>query len=166
METQLYILSPSAACLSESVSTGVQLVFAVRRMFELFLDVIPIYHAKLLDELPLAAALHHNNTMFIAHHITTFGILFKGRLPQDLKVVSISPLNPSKRFLSQKPLTISLFIFQSAKGGPSAASFVDLVHPFKKMAAKDFLKTMNSLRAQLLETLKGERGFCFRWLTD
>lgn len=55
-------------------------------MFELFLDVIPIFHAKLLDELPLAAALHHNNTMFIAHHITTFGILFKGRLPQDLKV--------------------------------------------------------------------------------
>ena len=59
-------------------------------MFELFLDVIPIYHAKLLDELPLAAALHHNNTMFIAHHITTFGILFKGRLPQDLKVIGAS----------------------------------------------------------------------------
>jgi len=130
----LAIQTYQAACLSESVSTGVQLVFAVRRMFELFLDVIPIYHAKLLEELPLAAALHHNNTMFIAHHITTFGILFKGRLPQDLK---------------------------SAKGGPSAASFVDLVHPFKKMAAKDFLKTMNSLRAQLLETLKGAKGFIY-----
>jgi len=103
-------------------------------MFELFLDVIPIYHAKLLEELPLAAALHHNNTMFIAHHITTFGILFKGRLPQDLK---------------------------KTKGGPSAASFVDLVHPFKKMAAKDFLKSMNSLRSQLLETLKGARGFLY-----
>jgi len=131
---ELAVQTYQAACVSESTTTGVQLVFTVRRMFELFLDVIPIVHAKLLDELPLAAALHHNNTMFIAHHITTFGILFKGRLPEDLK---------------------------KAKGGSSAASFVDLVHPFKKMAAKDFLKTMNSLRTQLLETLKGAKGFLY-----
>ena len=96
---QLSLISQfSAACVSESTTTGVQLVFTVRRMFELFLDVIPIVHAKLLDELPLAAALHHNNTMFIAHHITTFGILFKGRLPEDLMVLlppSIDSMNLS-----------------------------------------------------------------------
>ena len=44
----------------------------------------------------------------------------------------------------------------------TAASSVDSVHLIKKMAAKDFQKnySMSGPRSQLLDTLKGERGFC------
>lgn len=131
---ELAIQTYQAACSSQRESTGVQLVFTVRKMFELFLDVIPTYHAKILQDLPLAAALHHNNAMFLAHHITTFGVLFRNRLPDTLK---------------------------NTKGGTAAASFIDLVHPLRKMAASHFLCMMNNLRTQLLETLKGAKGFFY-----
>jgi len=126
---QLALKTFQAACADSTA--GVQLIFTVRKMFELFLDIIPVFHGKLITELPLASALHHNNAMFIAHHITTFGILFKTRLPEELK------------------------------GGSAVALLVDLIHPLKKVAAKHFLATMNSLRQQLLETLKGAKGFLY-----
>ncbi|KAJ6653941.1 hypothetical protein lerEdw1_007573 [Lerista edwardsae] len=57
-----------------------QLFYAVRNIFLLFYDVVPMYHKENLQKLPQLAAVHHNNCMYIAHHLLTLGHQFRGRL--------------------------------------------------------------------------------------
>ena len=52
-------------------------------MFELFCNVVPVYHKETL-ELPQMAALHYNNSMYLAHHCVTMGHQFKPTLPDLL----------------------------------------------------------------------------------
>eukprot|EP00795_Rhopilema_esculentum_P012876 gene12876-3626_t len=62
---------------------AIQLFYCVRNMFELFCDVVPTYHRESL-ELPQLAALHYNNSMYLAHHCITLGHQFKLTLPETL----------------------------------------------------------------------------------
>eukprot|EP00112_Aurelia_sp_Birch-Aquarium-sp1_P010087 Seg2172.2 transcript_id=Seg2172.2/GoldUCD/mRNA.D3Y31 product="Centromere/kinetochore protein zw10-like" protein_id=Seg2172.2/GoldUCD/D3Y31 len=62
---------------------AIQLFYSVRNMFELFCDVVPIYHRESL-ELPQMAALHYNNSMYLAHNCITLGHQFKPTLPEAL----------------------------------------------------------------------------------
>lgn len=57
-----------------------QLFYSVRNIFLLFCDVVPMYHKENLQKLPQLAAVHHNNCMYIAHHLLTLGHQFRGRL--------------------------------------------------------------------------------------
>ncbi|XP_044312305.1 centromere/kinetochore protein zw10 homolog isoform X2 [Varanus komodoensis] len=57
----------------------IQLFYAVRNMFQLFCDVVPTYHKENLRTLPQLAAVHHNNCMYVAHHLLTLGHRFRGR---------------------------------------------------------------------------------------
>ncbi|XP_066495731.1 centromere/kinetochore protein zw10 homolog [Tiliqua scincoides] len=57
-----------------------QLFYSVRNIFLLFYDVVPMYHKENLQKLPQLAAVHHNNCMYIAHHLLTLGHQFRGRL--------------------------------------------------------------------------------------
>ncbi|CAH3198135.1 unnamed protein product, partial [Porites evermanni] len=50
---------------------GILLFYTVRNMFELYCNVVPTYHEKRLSTLPQLSALHHNNCMYIAHHLLT-----------------------------------------------------------------------------------------------
>ncbi|XP_054853771.1 centromere/kinetochore protein zw10 homolog isoform X2 [Eublepharis macularius] len=93
-----HTLSFPACCISESVqklmalayqtleeaSAGTdhsaQLFYLVRHIFCLFWDVVPMYHKENLQKLPQLAAIHHNNCMYIAHHLLTLGHQFQGCL--------------------------------------------------------------------------------------
>uniref|UniRef100_A0A674IAJ6 Zw10 kinetochore protein n=1 Tax=Terrapene triunguis TaxID=2587831 RepID=A0A674IAJ6_9SAUR len=55
----------------------IQLFYCVRNIFHLFYDVVPIYHKENLQKLPQLAAIHHNNCMYIAHHLLTLGHQFR-----------------------------------------------------------------------------------------
>ncbi|XP_063166971.1 centromere/kinetochore protein zw10 homolog [Candoia aspera] len=58
----------------------IQLFYLVRNIFHLFCDVVPMYHRENLQKLPQLAAIHHNNCMYIAHHLLTMGHQFRSRL--------------------------------------------------------------------------------------
>ncbi|NXF94253.1 ZW10 protein, partial [Eubucco bourcierii] len=62
----------------------VQLFYSVRNMFQLFYDVVPTYHRESLQKFPQLAAIHHNNCMYIAHHLLTLGHQFHYRLTNIL----------------------------------------------------------------------------------
>ncbi|KFV13869.1 Centromere/kinetochore protein zw10, partial [Tauraco erythrolophus] len=62
----------------------VQLFYSVRNIFQLFYDVVPTYHKENLQKLPQLAAIHHNNCMYIAHHLLTLGHQFRYRLTNIL----------------------------------------------------------------------------------
>ncbi|KAM4646514.1 centromere/kinetochore protein zw10 homolog isoform 1-T1 [Amazona ochrocephala] len=62
----------------------IQLFYSVRNIFQLFYDVVPTYHKENLQKLPQLAAIHHNNCMYIAHHLLTLGHQFRYRLTNVL----------------------------------------------------------------------------------
>ncbi|NXA74573.1 ZW10 protein, partial [Thryothorus ludovicianus] len=57
----------------------VQLFDCVRNIFQLFCEVVPTYHRENLQKLPQLAAIHHNNCMYISHHLLTLGHQFRRR---------------------------------------------------------------------------------------
>ncbi|XP_036381635.1 centromere/kinetochore protein zw10 homolog isoform X2 [Megalops cyprinoides] len=81
MELALHTLSQAVG---SSEQCAIQLFFAVRNIFQLFYDVVPTYHKENLLKLPQLAAIHHNNCMFIAHHLLTLGHQFRHHLPHPL----------------------------------------------------------------------------------
>ncbi|XP_075047351.1 centromere/kinetochore protein zw10 homolog isoform X1 [Mixophyes fleayi] len=74
--------------LSEATSSNkpcaIQLFYTVRNIFHLFYDVVPTYHKENLQKLPQLSAIHHNNCMYIAHHLLTLGHQFRYHLPSPL----------------------------------------------------------------------------------
>ncbi|BFZ06795.1 hypothetical protein BsWGS_09834 [Bradybaena similaris] len=64
-----------------SPECATQMFYGVRSMFELFYHVLPTHHRQQFENLPQIAALHHNNCMFIAHHLLTLGHQFGPKLP-------------------------------------------------------------------------------------
>ncbi|XP_076441590.1 centromere/kinetochore protein zw10 homolog isoform X2 [Babylonia areolata] len=74
---------------SSSPQCAVQMFYAVRNIFELFCSVFPTYHAHSLANFPQLTALHHNNCMFLAHHLLTLGHQFKHSLPSDVSATFV-----------------------------------------------------------------------------
>ncbi|XP_069803886.1 centromere/kinetochore protein zw10 homolog isoform X1 [Dendropsophus ebraccatus] len=74
--------------LSEATTSNepcaIQLFYTVRNIFHLFYDVVPTYHKENLQKLPQLSAIHHNNCMYIAHHLLTLGHQFRYHLPSPL----------------------------------------------------------------------------------
>ncbi|XP_078538478.1 centromere/kinetochore protein zw10 homolog isoform X1 [Lissotriton helveticus] len=74
--------------MTEATSSGnqcaIQLFYTVRHIFHLFHDVVPTYHKENLQKLPQLTAIHHNNCMYIAHHLLTLGHQFRYHLPSPL----------------------------------------------------------------------------------
>ncbi|XP_070566782.1 centromere/kinetochore protein zw10 homolog [Ptychodera flava] len=125
------LMKLSYETLQEAVTSttqcAVQLFYTVRNMFELFCEVVPTYHKQNLQQLPQLSALHHNNCMYIAHHLLTLGHQYKTQLP-----------------------------FPLCEG---AATMIDLVPIYRKLASDCFLAQMRSQRSQILESLSGAAGF-------
>lgn len=61
-----------------------QIFHSCRDIFELFVNVVPVYHKEAL-KLPQLAAVHYNNCMYLSHHCTTLGHQFRTSLPDELK---------------------------------------------------------------------------------
>ncbi|KAM4652514.1 centromere/kinetochore protein zw10 homolog [Discoglossus pictus] len=74
--------------LSEATASNkpcsIQLFYTVRNIFHLFYDVVPTYHKENLQKLPQLSGIHHNNCMYIAHHLLTLGHQFRYHLPVPL----------------------------------------------------------------------------------
>ncbi|KAM3830417.1 centromere/kinetochore protein zw10 homolog isoform 2-T2 [Vipera latastei] len=78
-----------------------QLFYLVRNVFHLFCDVVPMYHKENLQKLPQLAAIHHNNCMYIAHHLLTMGHQFRSRLSDG--TATFVDLVPGFRKLGSAP---------------------------------------------------------------
>ncbi|XP_062867959.1 centromere/kinetochore protein zw10 homolog [Trichomycterus rosablanca] len=89
--------------LSEAVGSSpqcaVQLFYTTRNIFHLFYDVVPTYHKDNLLKFPHLAAIHHNNCMFLAHHLLTLGHQFRPHLPLKDGVAYFVDLVPGFRKL-------------------------------------------------------------------
>ncbi|KAL5009051.1 hypothetical protein ScPMuIL_014632 [Solemya velum] len=80
-----------------SEQCAIQLFYAVRNLFELFCSVFPTYHRQSLASLPQLTALHHNNCMFIAHHLITLGHQFRTKLPHALNPTFVDLVTKVRR---------------------------------------------------------------------
>eukprot|EP00794_Sanderia_malayensis_P017000 gene17000-18713_t len=86
---------------SSTPEVAIQLFYSARNMFELFCDVVPTYHKDNLG-LPQMAALHYNNSMYLAHHCLTLGHQFKHSLPLTQGIVTFVDLVPVLRKSGEK----------------------------------------------------------------
>ena len=59
---------------------------------------------SLQSKLPQLSALHHNNCMYIAHHLLTLGHQFRSKLPEPLNqsVATFVDLVPTIRHMGEK----------------------------------------------------------------
>lgn len=88
-ESVIKLIALAYETLNEAVSSSdpcaVKLFYGVRNMFELFCCVFPTYHKRRLATLPQLTAIHHNNCMYIAHHLMLLGPQFSQRLPSPIQ---------------------------------------------------------------------------------
>ncbi|XP_071080296.1 centromere/kinetochore protein zw10 homolog [Haliotis cracherodii] len=80
-----------------SPQCAIQMFYAVRNIFELYCGVFPTYHRQSLSTLPQLTALHHNNCMFIAHHLMTLGHQFSKKLPSTLNATFVDLIYKIKK---------------------------------------------------------------------
>ncbi|XP_074662640.1 centromere/kinetochore protein zw10 homolog [Tubulanus polymorphus] len=73
------------ACAGCTENCAIQLFYSVRNMFDMYCCVVPAFHKQSLETLPQQSALHHNNCMYIAHHLTVLGHQFATKLPKLLQ---------------------------------------------------------------------------------
>eukprot|EP00117_Sycon_ciliatum_P000966 scpid31948/ scgid6827/ Centromere/kinetochore protein zw10 homolog len=64
-----------------SVESAIQLFFSVRNVFELYPLVTPTFHRRAVSDIPLLAAVQHNNSFYLAHQLLTLGHQFRSQLP-------------------------------------------------------------------------------------
>ncbi|NXT10271.1 ZW10 protein, partial [Prunella fulvescens] len=85
----------------------VQLFDCVRNIFQLFCEVVPTYHRENLQKLPQLAAIHHNNCMYISHHLLTLGHQFRYHSTSVLSngTATFVDLVPAFRKLGKLPPT-------------------------------------------------------------
>lgn len=74
---------------SSSPQCAAQMFYATRNIFELFCSVFPTYHAHSLANFPQLTALHHNNCMYLTHHLLTLGHQFRSSLPKDISATFV-----------------------------------------------------------------------------
>ncbi|RUS69307.1 hypothetical protein EGW08_022931 [Elysia chlorotica] len=106
-----------------SPECALQMFLAVNSMFEIFCEVVPTHHGKTLETFPQVAALHHNNCMFISHHLLTLGHQFATRLPPIVNPTFVSLIqqireNGVEVFLAQiqRQKNLLLDCLEGAKG--------------------------------------------------
>ncbi|EDV29406.1 uncharacterized protein TRIADDRAFT_51689 [Trichoplax adhaerens] len=82
------LMSLAYETLQEAVKStpdcAIQLFYATRNMFDLYLEVTPAYHKMNLETIPQLSALHYNNCMYVSHHLLTLGAEFRDHLPPPL----------------------------------------------------------------------------------
>ncbi|XP_041925139.1 centromere/kinetochore protein zw10 homolog [Alosa sapidissima] len=86
-----------AEAADRSNTSAIQILFAVRNIFHLFCNVVPTYHEESLLKIPQLAAIHHNDCMFLAHHLITLGHHFGPVFTTNYTVCSFVDLVPSLR---------------------------------------------------------------------
>ncbi|XP_063824640.1 centromere/kinetochore protein zw10 homolog [Ostrinia nubilalis] len=90
----VYVMMEQAVQCSDVVSK--KLYNTTRLVFEMYDAVVPYHHEKYLQTIPQYVALFHNNCMYLAHNLQTFGdkwlILMEGReLDYPISFVDLVP---------------------------------------------------------------------------
>lgn len=147
----------SEACTS-SPQCAAQMFYAVRGIFELYCSVVPTYHAHSIANFPQLAALHHNNCMYLAHHLLTLGHQFQSSLPEGVNSTFVDII-PEVRALGatsflEQMNTQKTIIEQYLQG---AAGFVGLEeeknHSCAAKAVKQALHQLTHLQKIWLDIL-------------
>lgn len=131
-------------------SAAVQLFHLARSMVDLFCAVLSSHHSAAIAELPRAAALQHNNCMYLAHHLITLGHQFHSRLPPPLN-------SQNSTFIDQVPLVRGLgeecFLAEMRKQSSCLLEFLKSFGTFTGVSS-DLLRPVvrQSLQRALLHT--------------
>lgn len=70
-------------------SYSARLYYTVRNICELYCAVVPVYHKEEIETLPQQTAVHHNNSMYIAHCLLTLGSRYELALPLSVPVTFV-----------------------------------------------------------------------------
>uniref|UniRef100_UPI00358F1F31 centromere/kinetochore protein zw10 homolog isoform X3 n=1 Tax=Myxine glutinosa TaxID=7769 RepID=UPI00358F1F31 len=85
----IQLLDLARGAVEEATQTSgqcaVQLFHTVRKIFHLYMDIVPMYHRDALSLLPQLSAVHYNNCLFLARHLQTMGHEFMAVLPRTLR---------------------------------------------------------------------------------
>ncbi|XP_068626469.1 centromere/kinetochore protein zw10 homolog [Battus philenor] len=104
----LYVLMEQAVQCSDVVCR--KLYLTARFIFELYDAVVPYHHENFLQNIPQYVALFHNNCMYLAHNLQTFGDkwlnLMEGR--QLGYLINFVDLTPKLRELGYRHLTMHM----------------------------------------------------------
>ncbi|KAG8195261.1 hypothetical protein JTE90_028412 [Oedothorax gibbosus] len=60
-----------------------KLYYVGRKICELYMCVVPTYHKEEIEKLPQQTAIYHNNCMYLAHFLCTFGVAFQSEIRQS-----------------------------------------------------------------------------------
>lgn len=127
------ILSDCTHCTTFAAAS--QLLYSARMAVELFCAVLPCYHKASIAAIPRAAAVQHNNCMYLAHHLFALGYQFYSRLPEQVNTLSTTFVDQAVavRQLGQDCFTSELkkqsaIILDSLKAVPN---FKDVSSPGK-----------------------------------
>ncbi|KAM3830416.1 centromere/kinetochore protein zw10 homolog isoform 1-T1 [Vipera latastei] len=124
-----------------------QLFYLVRNVFHLFCDVVPMYHKENLQKLPQLAAIHHNNCMYIAHHLLTMGHQFRSRLSDG--TATFVDLVPGFRKLGTR-----CFLAQMRIQKEELLERLSLSRNFSSLEDEDHYSAANKAVRQVLHQLK------------
>ncbi|XP_070808733.1 centromere/kinetochore protein zw10 homolog [Pituophis catenifer annectens] len=125
----------------------IQLFYLVRNIFHLFCDVVPMYHKENLQKLPQLAAIHHNNCMYIAHHLLTMGHQFRSRLSDG--TATFVDLVPGFRKLGTK-----CFLAQMRVQKEELLERLSISRNFSNLDDEDNYSAANRAVRQVLHQLK------------
>ena len=124
-----------------------QVFHLTRDMVDLFCAVLPSHHGGTVSTLPRAAALQHNNCMYLAHHLVTLGHQFHARLPPPLN-------SQSTTFVDQVPLVRSLgeecFLAEMTKQSSCLLGFLKSFRTFTGVSSSQRDVVYRSLQMALL----------------
>ncbi|XP_070621703.1 centromere/kinetochore protein zw10 homolog [Erythrolamprus reginae] len=124
-----------------------QLFYLVRNIFHLFCDVVPMYHKENLQKLPQLAAIHHNNCMYIAHHLLTMGHQFRSQLTDG--TATFVDLVPGFRKLGTK-----CFLAQMRVQKEELLERLSISRNFSNLDDEDNYSVANRAVRQVLHQLK------------
>ncbi|NXR16451.1 ZW10 protein, partial [Cinclus mexicanus] len=128
-----------------------QLFNCVRDIFQLFCEVVPMYHRENLQKLPQLAAIHHNNCMYIAHHLLTLGHQFRYSSASVLSSVAVTFVDLVPGF---RRLGVECFLAQMRVQKGEILERLSSARNFSNMDDEENYRAANKAIKQVLHQLR------------
>ncbi|XP_032937456.1 centromere/kinetochore protein zw10 homolog [Catharus ustulatus] len=128
-----------------------QLFNCVRDVFQLFCEVVPTYHRETLQKLPQLAAIHHNNCMYIAHHLLTLGHQFRYSSAGVLSSVAVTFVDLVPGF---RRLGVECFLAQMRVQKGEILERLSSARNFSNMDDEENYRAANKAIKQVLHQLR------------
>ncbi|KAM7030233.1 centromere/kinetochore protein zw10 homolog [Acridotheres tristis] len=128
-----------------------QLFSCVRDIFQLFCEVVPTYHRENLQKLPQLAAIHHNNCMYIAHHLLTLGHQFRYSSASVLSSMAVTFVDLVPGF---RRLGVECFLAQMRVQKGEILERLSSARNFSNMDDEENYRAANKAIKQVLHQLR------------